>query len=167
LPTWKNALVTLGLLLPLVSALNAWELRPDHGLARPAPKMAFIKLELLYGEVADFLQGKIPPGETLAAGDVGVLGYRTGAKILDTVGLNSPVSLRYYPLPAEDYAINYAVPSPLVLEQRPLFAVFLETYIRNTLLRDPRFMEQYILLRKWPTDLYGSDGLLLFERTGR
>ncbi len=167
LPAWKNTLVTLSLLLPLVSTLNAWELRPDHGPARPAPKMAFIKLELLYGEVADFLQGKIPPGETLAAGDVGVLGYRTGAKILDTVGLNSPVSLRHYPLPTEDYVINYAVPSSLVLEQHPLFAVFLEAYIRNTLLRDPRFLEQYTLLRKWPTDLYGSDGLLLFERTGR
>jgi hypothetical protein len=167
LPAWKNALVTLGLLLPLVSTLNAWELRPDHGYARPAPKMAFIKLEFLYGEVAEFLQGMVPPGETLAAGDVGVLGYRTGAKILDTVGLNSPVSLRYYPLPQADYVINYAVPSSLVLEQRPLFAVFLEAYIRNTLLRDPRFLEQYTLIRKWPTDLYGSEGLLLFERTGR
>ena len=114
-------MITALMLLPLVSSLNAWELHPDHGADRPAPEMAFIKLELLYGEVADSLRGKIPPGETLAAGDVGVLGYQTGARILDTVGLNSPVSLQYYPLPAEDYVINYAVPSRLVLEQRPLY----------------------------------------------
>jgi hypothetical protein len=163
-PDWKRIVITLVMLLPLVSTLNAWELHPDHGPDRPAPKMAFIKLELLYGEVADLLKGQIPADETLAAGDVGVLGYRTGARILDTVGLNSPVSLQYYPLPPEDYVINYAVPARLVLEQRPLYAVFLEAYIRNTLLKDPEFLQHYTLVHKWPTDLYGSNGLLLFRR---
>lgn len=166
LPAWKGAVITAVMLLPLVSSLSAWELHPDHGANRPAPRMAFIKLELLYGEVADYLKGLIPPGETLAAGDVGVLGYQTGARILDTVGLNSPVSLQYYPLPVEAYVINYAVPSSLVLDQRPLYAVFLEVYIRNTLLKDPQFLKQFTLVRKWPTDLYGSDGLLLFRRVG-
>jgi len=166
LPGWKQVVITLVMLLPLVSTLNAWELHPDHGPDRPAPKMAFIKLELLYGEVADLLKGQIRPGETLAAGDVGVLGFRTGASILDTVGLNSPVSLQYYPLAAEDYAINYAVPADLILNQRPAYAVFLEAYIRNTLLKDQRFLKEFDLVRKWPTDLYGSDGLLLFKRIG-
>jgi hypothetical protein len=166
IPAWKGAVITAVMLLPLISTLNAWELHPDHGADRPAPKMAFIKLELLYGEVADSLKGRIPPGEALAAGDVGILGYRTGAKILDTVGLNSPISVHYYPIPREDYAINYAVPSSLVLDQHPLYAVFLEAYIRNTLLKDPRFAEQYLLVQKWPTDLYGSNGLLLFKRNG-
>jgi hypothetical protein len=165
-PGWKQVLITLVMLLPLVSTLNAWELHPDHGANRPAPKMAFIKLELLYGEVADLLKGQIQPGETLAAGDVGVLGYRTGARILDTVGLNSPVSLQYYPVAAEDYVINYTVPTDLILNQRPAYAVFLEAYIRNTLLKDQRFLKEYGLVRKWPTDLYGSDGLLLFKRIG-
>jgi hypothetical protein len=126
--------------------------------------MAFIKLELFYGEVADLLKGQIQPGETLAAGDVGVLGYRTGANVLDTVGLNSPVSLQYYPVAAEDYVINYAVPADLILNQRPAYAVFLEAYIRNTLLKDRRFLKEYELVRKWPTDLYSSDGLLLYKR---
>jgi hypothetical protein len=165
-PEWKRVLITLVMLLPLVSTLNAWELHPDHGANRPAPKMAFIKLELLYGEVADLLKGQIQPGETLAAGDVGVLGYRTGANVLDTVGLNSPVSLQYYPVAAEDYVINYAVPADLILNQQPAYAVFLEAYIRNTLLKNERFSKEYELIRKWPTDLYGSDGLLLFKRIG-
>lgn len=166
LPAWKRVVITIVMLLPLVSTLNAWELHPDHGANRPAPKMAFIKLELLYGEVADLLKGQIPPGETLAAGDVGVLGYRTNAKILDTVGLNSPVSLQSYPIAAEDYVINYAVPTDLILNQQPAYAVFLEAYIRNTLLKDQRFLKEYELVRKWPTDLYGSNGLLLFKRIG-
>jgi hypothetical protein len=166
LPTWKRVVITAVMLLPFVSTLNAWEMHPDHGANRPAPKMAFIKLELLYGEVADLLKGQIQPGETLAAGDVGVLGYRTGARILDTVGLNSPVSLEYYPVAAEDYVINYAIPADLILNQRPAYAVFLEAYIRNTLLKDQRFLKEYELVRKWPTDLYGSDGLLLFKRIG-
>jgi hypothetical protein len=80
--------------------------------------------------------------------------------------LNSPVSLQYYPIAAEDYVINYAVPTDLILNQQPAYAVFLEAYIRNTLLKDQRFLKEYELVRKWPTDLYGSNGLLLFKRIG-
>ena len=51
--------------------------------------------------------------EVLAAGDVGVLGYFTNAVILDTVGLNSPVSMQYYPLPPDQLVTNYAIPCNL------------------------------------------------------
>jgi len=86
----------------------------DHGLSRPAPQMAWYQLELLYRQAADSLaaedlaNGLDPP--VLAAGDVGVLGYFTRMRILDTVGLNSPQSTRYYPLEAALYTINYAIP---------------------------------------------------------
>ena len=121
LPAWKEAMIIALMLLPLVSSLKAWELRPDHGATRPAPEMAFIKLELLYGEVADSLRGEDPhPVKPWLQGMWACGASRQGRKILDTVGLNSPVSLEYYPLPADDYVINYAVPARLVLEQRPL-----------------------------------------------
>ena len=154
------ALAAAGLAL----TLNAWTLHPDHGPDRPAPQMAFIKLELLYERVAADLVGRIEPGETLAAGDVGALGYHTGARILDTIGLISPVAVGYYPLPDSMYVINYAIPPGLINDEQPEYVVLLEVYGRRGLLLDPEFAERYVLEATYPTDLYGSEGLLVFRR---
>ena len=166
----RLAWVSNGLLLvilPVSLSLAAWTIHPDHGPDRPAPEMAWIKLELLYRQAAVLLSAEIPagvPAPVLAAGDVGVLGYHTPVQILDTVGLNSAVAVDYYPLPDSAYVINYAVPPDLILDQQPDYVVLLEVYIRNGLLKDPRFREAYRLLHKFPTDIYGSDGMLIFAR---
>lgn len=160
----KGVLGFLIIVLPLASSLAAWRITPDHGPARPAPEMAFIKLELLYRQVAQELKPRVSADTVLAAGDVGVLGFETGARILDTVGLNSPISLEYYPLDPEYYVINYAIPAQLILDQQPDWVVILEVYGRNTLLKDEDFLAQYRLVRTLPTDIYGSQGLLVFER---
>ncbi|RME06584.1 MAG: hypothetical protein D6803_06120, partial [Anaerolineae bacterium] len=120
-----------------------------------------------YRQAAEILRpylGDHPDQFTLAAGDVGVLGYYTGARILDTVGLNSPQTLRYYPLDESFYVINYAVPPDLVLEEQPDFVVLLEVYGRAGLFPSPEFQRAYTLLRKLPSEIYGSDGMLIFAR---
>jgi hypothetical protein len=171
-PGWglQVALAALVVAAPVMLSLREWRLRPDHGLSRPAPDMAWYKLELLYRQAADELAAEIQPaaGEppTLAAGDVGVLGFFSGARILDTVGLNSPQSTRYYPLDPALYVILYAVPPDLILDEQPEYVVILEVYGREGLLKDPRFWERYRLRRKIPTDIYGSDGMLILERKG-
>ncbi len=156
--------VVLLVALPLAGMLNAWSLHPDHGPDRPAPAMAWFKLELLYRQAADYLAPRLTPSSRLAAGDVGVLGFYTPARILDTVGLNSPKSLNYYPLDKQYYVINYAIPAGLILDQKPDYVVILEVYARLTLLQDARFSQQYTLLRTLPTDIYGSRGMLIFAR---
>jgi hypothetical protein len=160
--TWVP--VVLLVALPLAGMLNAWTIHPDHGPDRPAPTMAWFKLELLYHQAADYLAPRLTPSSRLAAGDVGVLGFYTPARILDTVGLNSPESLRYYPLDKQYYVINYAIPAGLILDQQPDYVVILEVYARLTLLKDPRFIQHYTLLRTLPTDIYGSRGMLIFAR---
>jgi len=100
----------------------------------------------------------------VAAGDVGALGYYTGARILDTVGLMSPEASGYYPLKPELYTITYAVPAQLILDRRPAYVVLLEVYGRKGLFKDPAFLSQYSLYAKIPTDIYGSDGLLVWQR---
>lgn len=147
-------------------SLNAWTFRPDHGPARPAPEMAFIKLELLYEKAAEFLAPQIEDHQILAAGDIGALGYFSKARVLDTVGLITPISAAYYPLPDSAYLINYAIPPDLILEQAPHFLIILEIYGRNTLLANPTFLETYHLLERLDTDLYGSRGMLIFAREG-
>jgi hypothetical protein len=148
----------------LALTLNGWTLHPDHGPIRPAPDMAYIKLELLYEQAAQEIKGYIKRGQILAAGDIGALGYFTGAPILDTLGLISPQVDKYYPLPDSAYVGNYAIPSKLINDLQPDFLVILEVYGRKTLLVDPIFKERYDQIKKIPTDMYGSDGMLIFRR---
>jgi hypothetical protein len=167
------------LIIPILFSLADWRLAPDNGPAAPlissgenialtahapAPDMAFVQLEQLYRQAAARIAPQLTPRSTLAAGDVGVLGYFTPARILDTVGLNSAISTSYYPLPAEQYVINYAIPTALILDQQPDWIVILEVYARRTFLPDPRFQSAYRLIEKIPTTLYSSDGLLIFQR---
>jgi hypothetical protein len=162
---WRPRLALgLLLLLTLIPLLSEWRLKLDHGPARPAPEMAFNKLELLYRQAAELIAPQMDENTLLAAGDVGVLGYYTPARILDTVGLNSPVSTTYYPLPAEDYVINYAIPAELILNEKPDWVVILEVYGRLTLLKNPDFQSAYELVETLPTDMYGSQGMLIFKR---
>lgn len=155
------------ILIPLILVSRGWVLVPDHGLSRPAPDMAWYRLELLYRKSAEMLAPDLTAQNVLAAGDVGVLGYYTPARILDTVGLNSPQSLRYYPLNPAYYIINYAIPPDLIMEERPDYIVILEVYGREGLFKDPRFWASYHLQQKIPTDIYGSDGMLIFKSLPR
>jgi len=159
---WVTALLVV--FVPFFFLLRAWEIHPDHGINRPAPGMAWYKLELIYQQVSDLVVPSIRPGDTLAAGDVGVLGYYSSARILDTVGLNSPQSIHYYPLDPSSYVINYAIPAELILDYHPRFVVFLEVYGRETLLKNPEFLKTYSLWQKIPTDIYESDGMLVYRR---
>jgi hypothetical protein len=145
--------------------LNGWSARPDHGPARPAPEMAFIQLELLYQRVALHELEPLSAGQTLAAGDIGALGYFTRARMLDTVGLISPDSLKYYPLPQDAYAINYAIPEDLILDLEPDQFVMLEAYGRNTLLKNNEFLKRYSLVTVLDTEIYGSEGMLIYRRS--
>jgi hypothetical protein len=59
---------------------------------------------------------------------------------------------------------GYAVPPDLIVNELPDFVVILETYGRNGLLRDERFLAAYRLWRILETDIYGSRGMLIYER---
>jgi hypothetical protein len=157
--------LALIVLLPLASTLTEWQLRPDHGPKRPAPEMAWFKLELLYQQAAELIAPHMNEETLLAAGDVGALGYYTPARILDTVGLNSPVTLDYYPLDAEYYVTNYAIPAELFLSEQPDWIVVQEVYIRRTAMEDADFQGRYQLWDTLPNDIYGSEGMLIFRKT--
>lgn len=155
-------------LSPTLLLLKDWQIHPDHGLDRPAPEMAWYQIELLYQEAANILirENNVNGNELkiLAAGDVGVLGYYTEMRMLDTVGLNSPQSTRYYPTKSSYYVTNYAIPPQLIMDTLPNFIVIPEVYGRAGLLKDPSFWQHYELRETIPTDVYGSDGILILER---
>ncbi|NLE44954.1 MAG: hypothetical protein GX620_09560 [Chloroflexi bacterium] len=147
-----------------ISTLNAWAPHPDHGPDRPAPDMAWFKLEQLYTQAAGVVLAENHPYGLLCAADIGALGYYTDMRILDTVGLVTPMSRDYYPADPAIHAITYAIPPDLILDTQPDVIVILEIYGRLGLLPDPRFQSQYRLVRKIPTDIYGSDGMLIYVR---
>jgi hypothetical protein len=151
-------------ILPMFS-LRGWTLHPAQPPDRPAPVMAWIELELLYEKAAQYLapQLAVNPHATIAAGDVGALGYFTGVPILDLVGLNSPETTAYYPLEEKYYGdFVYAISPDLIINERPDYVVILEIYGRYGLLKDDRFLTSYQLLATIPTEIYGSDGLLIY-----
>jgi hypothetical protein len=148
----------------LLSSLNAYTLHPDHGPDHPAPDMAWFKLELLYRQAAERVRPHLEPGDLVAAGDIGAVGWYTGAPILDTVGLISPEALPYYPLDPSLLVINYAMSPDLIQDLQPRYIITLEVYVREGLLPARWFGEEYALVEKLDTDIYGSDGMLIFER---
>jgi len=162
--TFEKTTVTIALLIPLFFSINSWAINPDHGNHSLSPEMAWIKLEELYRSASNDVIAATTADSVVAAGDVGVLGFYTNRTILDTVGLNSPVSSSYYPLPKEDYVSNYAIPTKLILDQKPDLVVFMEVYGRNTLLKSTDFLTGYQLIKEYPTDIYESKGLLIYKR---
>lgn len=166
-PVSNSLFITTVILLPVFLSLRDWRLAPTHGLQRPAPNMAWYQLELFYRQASEIINSEFKSQDStsvLAAGDVGVLGYYTGLNILDTVGLNSPVTTQYYPLDPKYYAINYAIAPDLIIDLKPDIVVILEVYGRLSLLKDTRFQSEYSLSYNIPTDIYGSNGMLIFER---
>lgn len=148
----------------MLLSLFAWTLRPDHSPAEPAPQMAWHLLELYYTQVGRALAPHLTPTSVVAAGDVGALGYYSNARILDTVGLMSPQATAYYPLDPALYVISYAIPPQLIIDQKPDYVVLLEVYGRAGLLQDARFKADYQLIQQIDTDIYGSRGLLVYQR---
>ncbi len=162
----RRWITILAAVLAVASLGNAWTRHPPGPPDRPAPEMAWIELETLYRQVAlDLKESLAATGDRLAAGDIGTLGWFTNAPILDLVGLISPQAQEYYPLPTEAYDINYAVPADYVLAEQPEVIVILEVYGRKTLALDGRFGEAYELWRTYPTDIYGSEGMLVYRRS--
>jgi hypothetical protein len=158
----RAAAILVVLLLGL--SLNAYTLHPDHGPGRPAPEMAWFKLELLYEKAAGRIKPLLEPGDVVAAADIGTVGWFTGAPILDTVGLISTEAVAYYPLDPSLLVISYAASPDLIRDRQPDYLVFLEVYVRKTLLPAPWFHDEYELLTRFDTDIYGSEGMLVFAR---
>jgi hypothetical protein len=130
----------------LILSLRGWVLHPVHGPDRPAPDMAWFQLELLYQQAGQELAPLVDDNTVIAAGDIGAVGWYSGAHILDTLGLVSPQATPYYPLdPSMLATAPYAVAPDLII-------------------KDPRFAEHYRLREKIPTNIYGSDGMLIFEK---
>jgi len=144
----------------IFTSLNAWTLHPDHGLDRPAPRMAWHELELVYADLSTRLieNEPITTQTRVGAADIGVIGYITRATIVDTVGLVSPDYRTYYPLDPSLIADgqNYAIPSDLIRDTLPDYLIAPEGLMRDSLLNQTWFNDQYTLIDSVAVEFYGS-----------
>ncbi len=159
---------SLGILW-VCTSVAGWELQPDHGAQRPAPEMAWHQQELYYREMANELVTTyhVTADTPVAASDIGVIGFFTGSRIIDTVGLVMPEASAYYPIDqsmvVEDQ--NYAIPPDLIFDMDPDYLVTMEAAVRLGLERDAEFKNSFTLVREIPTGFYGK-GMVLYKAEG-
>lgn len=161
-PSRRFAPLLVGLVgcLWLATSLNGWVLHPDHGQDRPAPRMAWNALELLYQQMGDHLRADlgVTPATRVASADIGAIGYFSRATIVDTVGLVTPELTRYYPLDRALIAAdqNYAIPPQLIYDTQPDYLVTMEGFVRAGLAQQAQFRTEYTLITEYPFTVYGS-----------
>lgn len=117
------------------------------------------QIERLYQEASASVQGET--ANTLVfAPDIGVIGWNLDqARILDPIGLVSPVSIRYLQeYRGLDFAAIY-----MVRDFEPDFVIAREGFI-SLLIDDPDFQENYQLSWQKSTVFEGQDKVVVYER---
>jgi hypothetical protein len=172
-PALRYAPLIVGLIgcVWLFTSVNGWTLHPDHGPDRPAPKMAWHAIELLYQQMGEYLRDDlgVTPQTRVASGDIGAVGYFSRATIVDTVGLVTPELTRYYPVDAALIAEgqNYAIPPQLIYDTTPQYLVTMEGFVREGLAQQDQFRADYALITEYPFPFYGSSMQLYARNTTR
>jgi hypothetical protein len=109
----------------------------------------------------------LPASTVVAAPEIGAFGYASKARMLDTVGLVSPVATGYYPLPPS-YR-NGSIPPALIHDQRPGYIVALDAFVPPTLTRSVWFRSEYREIRdvQDPVPEFGAGRLVVYESYSR
>ncbi len=115
--------------------------------------------EAVYQRAAALLA--LGPADTVAAPEIGALGWATPARVLDTVGLVSPAALRWLDRPLAD---GGAIPPRLLRETDAVALVALDRFLDPTLAADPGALARWTEVARLPANAFGSAGAVRVYR---
>ncbi|HEY3350122.1 MAG TPA: hypothetical protein VGM13_10135 [Thermoanaerobaculia bacterium] len=116
--------------------------------------------EAVYARAAGFLA--LGSGDTVAAPEIGALGWATRARVLDTVGLVSPAALRWLGPPLAE---GGSIPPRLLRETDAGALVALDRFLGPTLASDPGALSRWTEVARLPANAFGSAGTVrVFRR---
>lgn len=116
--------------------------------------------EAVYTRAAGLLA--LGPGDTVAAPEIGALGWATPARLLDTVGLVSPSALRWLDRPLAE---GGSIPPRLLRETDAAALVALDRFLDPALAADPGALARWTEVARLPAHAFGSPGTVrVFRR---
>jgi hypothetical protein len=116
--------------------------------------------EAVYVRAAGLLA--LGPGDTVAAPEIGALGWATPARVLDTVGLVSPAAVRWLGRPLAE---GGAIPPQLLRETDAGSLVALDRFLDPALAADPGALARWTEVARLPAHAFGSPGTVrVFRR---
>lgn len=116
--------------------------------------------EAVYARAASLLG--LGPRDTVAAPEIGALGWATRARVLDTLGLVSPAALRWLDRPIEQ---GGAIPPRLMRETEAGSLVALDRFLEPTVAADPHALDRWSEVARLPAYAFGRSGAVrVFRR---
>lgn len=163
-------------LLAVLVGVQSWNYEPGDFVLRPACCPTFVspcfRLDVMqgrlpaYSEAAAYINSVAEPSELVAAGELGMLGYKLRKhRILDLHGIVSPEMLPLYKAQKGRYLGQSLITFPGAFVERfhPDWIVVYDVFCQS-LFREPSFLKAYKLERIYPFPFYGSRGLFVFRR---
>ena len=116
--------------------------------------------EAVYTRAAGLLA--LGPRDTVAAPEIGALGWATPARVLDTVGLVSPAALRWLDRPLAE---GGSIPPRLLRGTDAEALVALDRFLDPTLAADPGALGRWTEVARLPAHAFGAPGTVrVFRR---
>ena len=120
-----------------------------------------------YERAARWMNDHFSQDVTVAAPEIGALGYYWNGRVLDACGLVSPEALPFLPVPADqrDSPIDGPISRDLVEQLRPQVVVTLYVFAKRSLLPSRWFHAAYELVHSepLPTPIWDSPDVLVYR----
>ncbi len=141
-----------GVLLAMAAAVHLWAFRPYEPSGR----------EEVYARAAALLD--LREGDTVAAPEIGALGWATRARVFDTAGLVSPGALRFFERTSGQ---GGAIPPRLLRETEAGALVALDRFLSPALAADSGALDRWTEVARLPARAFGSRGEVCVYRRAR
>ncbi|MBA4387180.1 MAG: hypothetical protein C0404_04305 [Verrucomicrobia bacterium] len=123
---------------------------------------------ITYKEAGEFLNGLVTAPSTVAAPEIGALGYAYRGRILDVCGLVSPQAIRYLPVSGEERGSPEisAISTKLVEDLAPDYIVTMDVFAFKSIYSNRQFRVDYEQVEKLelPMELWGCRSVRVWQR---